>query len=140
MITRVVMHPTAGAFTSVMPAHCSACALGDDGGIIGNAFTCAVDKVDRRPWEECPTPEQFVEITTPLTERYPLYDAKIFRSNDRFLGKLMMKGVEEGKYEAAEIPGIGTAIFSCSGPTPVRLDEDNAYAIKPKALPKDGAA
>jgi hypothetical protein len=141
MITRVVMHPTAGAFTSVMPAHCSACALGDDGGIIGNAFTCAVDKVDRRPTQECPTPEQFVEITTPLEERYPGYGDEFWKKSGNISGvqnMLLKKASVDPEYMTAVVPGIGVAVFGRLAPKlPDEAFSLTPYETEPK--PKDAA-
>lgn len=119
-----------------IPEHCGKCVHADDHGIVGNAMTCAVDQVDRWPWEDCAHVESFVEVTKPLEERYPGYDPKFFKSNDRFLGKLMMIGVEEGKHKLVEIQGLGQFIVDGR----VKIDRaafTGTYETEP--APKDAA-
>jgi hypothetical protein len=75
-----------GPFTICRPEHCGRCDKGDDAGIIGNAFTCAIDGVARFQWETCAHPAEFVEITRRLEERYPNYDDDFWGKTRRRLG------------------------------------------------------
>lgn len=119
---------TVGPFTICEAEHCGRCALGNDRGVLGEAFTCAVDGVQRYQFETCAHPAQFAEDARSLEEKYPAYGEDFWTKtarNNRVQDWLLQK--ETGKPAQ---PGVGTPVFSFLGKGPKLAD--GSYKTKPK--------
>lgn len=149
---------TDGTYTVCAPPHCGACIHGNDRGILGAPYTCAIDGVDRNAWENCPTPEQFVLDTRPVGDRYPAYGGEDFTRkitrDARALAKIVAESATNGtggvvrfgnvvgiqSRWAAMRAGDGLDAYNVPAEAAPTYIEVTPAKVLPFPAPKDGAA
>lgn len=105
--------------------HCGACAHADDGGIIGNRCTCALDAIDRPRHADCAHgPDGFVEDMRSMAQRYPGYDAKQFGRSHYVMHVLPWQAVAKGQ---AKVLNLGGVIAVVSAHVPLVTNNPQEY-------------
>ena len=131
---------TNGVYTVAMSKHCGACTHGNDGGVLGAAYACALDGVARYAWEACGHPDAFALHALTMEERYPAYGADHWAKNKFALevqDKMLGIAVEKG--EAVAVPMFGNKVAILSRWAAMRAGPDGDEYNVPGETPKGAA-